>query len=298
MYFIILDLEWNNTYGRKIKGFINEIIEIGAVMLDEDLNEVETFSTLIKSQIGRKLRGRVKELTNLTNEDLTTGVEFTKAASSFRRWIGNRESIILTWGDSDIRVLIDNCRYLNGINRIPFLQNYADLQSYFQQIMKTPSSRQVGLTAAAEMLGINVDKYSQHRALDDSLLEAECFKKIYNKKLFEHMIHKCDDTFYEKLEFKPYVIGNMDSPFVDKKNLCYVCEKCNKPAELLTDWRFVNRSFRAIYYCKECKLKFRVSVTYKKLYDRVEVKKKSVVIIDQPNGHESNNNSDSAQTTP
>jgi inhibitor of KinA sporulation pathway (predicted exonuclease) len=55
--------------------------------------------------------------------------------------------------------------------------------------MKTPSSKQVGLVAAAEMLGISIAKYSQHRALDDSMLEAECFKRIYNKKLFNLMIH-------------------------------------------------------------------------------------------------------------
>src|SRR5690554_1861785 len=112
MHYIILDLEWNNTYGRKIKGFINEVIEFGAVMLDEDLNEIDRFSTLVKSQIGRKLRSSVKELTNLTNEDLTSGVEFTKAVSNMRKWIAGRESCIITWGDSDIRVLIDNCRYL------------------------------------------------------------------------------------------------------------------------------------------------------------------------------------------
>ncbi len=107
----------------------------------------------------------------------------------FVRWIGNKDSVVLTWGDSDIRVLIDNCRYLNGINKISFLHKYANLQSYFQQIMKTPSSKQVGLVAAAEMLGISIAKYSQHRALDDSMLEAECFKRIYNKKLFNLMIH-------------------------------------------------------------------------------------------------------------
>ena len=52
MDFIIMDLEWNNTYARKTKGFINEIIEIGAVKLDENLNFKDKFSCLIKPQIG------------------------------------------------------------------------------------------------------------------------------------------------------------------------------------------------------------------------------------------------------
>ena len=31
MDFIIMDLEWNNTYARKTKGFINEIIELSLI---------------------------------------------------------------------------------------------------------------------------------------------------------------------------------------------------------------------------------------------------------------------------
>ena len=114
MDFIIMDLEWNNTYARKTKGFINEIIEIGAVKLDENLNFKDKFSSLIKPQIGKKLRGSVKELTNITNEEVRSGEPFTKVFSSFRRWVGS-ESILLTWGDGDIRVLIDNYKYLTAL---------------------------------------------------------------------------------------------------------------------------------------------------------------------------------------
>lgn len=78
MDFIIMDLEWNNTYARKTKGFINEIIEIGAVKLDENLNFKDKFSCLVRPQIGKKLRGSVKELTNITNEEVRSGEPFTK----------------------------------------------------------------------------------------------------------------------------------------------------------------------------------------------------------------------------
>jgi inhibitor of KinA sporulation pathway (predicted exonuclease) len=65
-----MDLEWNNTYCRRIGGFINEIIEIGAVKIDDKLNLIDTFSQLVRPQIGRKLQKRVKLLTNLTNEEI------------------------------------------------------------------------------------------------------------------------------------------------------------------------------------------------------------------------------------
>ena len=293
MYYVILDLEWNNTYGRKTKSFINEIIEIGAVMLDENFNEVSRYSSLIRSQIGKKLRGSVKQLTHITNEDLSSGIPFTKAMSEIRRWIGNRENTVITWGDGDIRVLIENCRYLNGLEIIPFLSNYTDLQSYFQSIFNTPPSRQIGLSAAAELLGIEADRFAHHRALDDSLMTAEIFRKVYNSENFSDFIKPCTRDFYGKLSFKPYVIGNINNALVDKSKLCYTCETCGGAARQLTDWRFVSRHFRALFYCPVCDQKVKVGVSFRKLYDRVEVKKTSVIVVESKSGK--NDTADSNQ---
>ena len=281
MVYVILDLEWNNTYGRKTRSFINEIIEIGAVMLDENLQEISRFSSLIRSQIGKKLRGSVKQLTHITNEDLINGIPFTKALSQLRRWIGNRDNVVITWGDGDIRVLIENCRYLNGIEIVPFLTNYADIQAYFHSIFNSPPSRQVGLSAASQLLGIDEDAYSHHRALDDSLLTAEVFRKIFSPETFPAFIRPCTHDFYSRLSFKPYVIGNINNPLVDKSKLTYICETCGQPAKRLTEWRFVSRHFRALFYCPHCDQKVKVGVSFKKLYDRVEVKKTSVVVVEQ-----------------
>ena len=79
MKYIIFDLEWNQSPRGKDgenKRIPFEIVEIGAVKLDEELNIVDTFSMFIKAQLGKKLHSRVKELTNITNDDITTGVPF------------------------------------------------------------------------------------------------------------------------------------------------------------------------------------------------------------------------------
>lgn len=215
MDFIIMDLEWNNTYARKTKGFINEIIEIGAVKLDENLNFKDKFSCLVRPQIGKKLRGSVKELTNITNEEVRSGEPFTKVFSSFRRWIGS-ECVLLTWGDGDIRVLIDNYKYLNGIDTIPFLSYYADMQAYIQSVLGTPKSRQIGLSTAAQELGIDESCFSHHRAYDDSLLSAECLKKVYSKDAFKPYIRVCNDEFYARLTFKAHPISNITARLLTK----------------------------------------------------------------------------------
>ena len=279
MQYVIFDLEWNNVYGRKINGFINEIIEIGAVKLDEDLNEISTFSSFVKPSIGKKLRGSVKKLTNITNDDVLGGEPFTQAFSDFRKWIGSQPTLILTWGDGDIRVLIENYKYLNGIAFIPFLTDYVDLQSFVQRRVKTEKGQQIGLGKAAEALCIDDTTFSHHRALDDSKLSAECFKKVFDFNELHSYIRPCGTEFYAKLAFKPYPISNLKNPLVDKKQLVYTCPDCRVNAQRIKEWKYSNRFFRTIFKCPYCGKMTKVSVRFMKMYDRVDVKKTAIPYI-------------------
>lgn len=50
-----IDLEWNGAYSRRLHGFINEIIEFGAVKLDAQLNITDRFSCFVKPQVTKKI---------------------------------------------------------------------------------------------------------------------------------------------------------------------------------------------------------------------------------------------------
>lgn len=284
MHYIIMDLEWNNTYARKIKGFINEIIEIGAVKLDDNLNLVDEFSRIVKSSIGKKLRSNVKRLTNISNEDVRNGEPFAEVMSDFKQWMGTEECVVLTWGDGDIRVLIENFRYLSGIRTLPFLTYYTDIQRYFEIKNNLPKSKQIGLFNAAELAGVDVELFSHHRAFDDSMITAECMRKVYDKNDFSDYIVKCDEAFYDRLQYKPHAIGNINHPLVDKSLLNFRCEKCGSQGEQVTDWRYSNQFFRAIYHCPVCDCNVRVAVRFKKYFDRLETKKTVTVIPDKRDG--------------
>ena len=153
MQYIILDLEWNAAYSRRRQGFINEIIEFGAVKVDGHLQVVDTFSALVRPQVGKKISGKVRSLTNITNEELVGGTPFMQVMSRFRRWAG--QAVVLTWGTSDILTLIENSLYFSGSEKIPFLQRYMDLQAYCQYRMGETGGQQIGLSTAAEKLGID-----------------------------------------------------------------------------------------------------------------------------------------------
>ncbi len=281
MQFIALDLEWNNVYGKKIHGFFNEIIEFGAVKVDEKGNIYDEFTCLINTQVGKKLRANTKELTHITNDEIKSGVLFPQAVSNFKKWIGKDESVIMTWGDGDVRVLIDNCKYFGCGDTIPFLDKYMDLQRYFQRLKCTSKSQQIGLSAAAEMVGISDDGYSLHRALDDSKLTAKCFAQIREDKIIKEYIKECNEEFYSRIIFKNKVISSIKNPLVDKTQLNCVCEKCGDTCKALTKWKYSNQYFRAQYHCEKCDVKYQVNVRFRKLYDRTEIRKIVKVIEEE-----------------
>ena len=70
---VLFDLEWNigyQPYTFNYQGvqqtFRGEIIEIGAVKIDEDANVLDTFSIHLRPRIFRKLQHHIAKVTGLT----------------------------------------------------------------------------------------------------------------------------------------------------------------------------------------------------------------------------------------
>lgn len=272
MFYVIMDLEWNNSYNKFKKCFVNEILEIGAVMVDDELEVIDTFSVIIKSQLIKKLSGRVKNLTHITNEDMSSGVSFQKAVSDFSKWIGKRNCIFMSWGNSDIRVLVDNFSMFCKMPNVPFLTQYIDLQKYCQKFIVNAGNQQIGLVNAAVEMGIDVSQCQFHRALEDSLLGLRCLKKCFNRdNILDHAVI-CDRSFYQKLLFKANVITNINSPKIDRTKMKCDCSVCKKPMKRLSDWKTVNQSFSALFYCKDCERLITFTIRFKEYYDKIDVK--------------------------
>ncbi|MFQ9439750.1 MAG: exonuclease domain-containing protein [Acutalibacteraceae bacterium] len=66
---------------------MNEIIEFGAVKVDECLHVLDTFDAFAPRA---KISGKIKTLTNITNEELANGLQFMQVMSRFRKWMGMR----------------------------------------------------------------------------------------------------------------------------------------------------------------------------------------------------------------
>ena len=272
MFYVIMDLEWNNSYNKIKKCFVNEILEIGAVLVDENLDVIDTYSVIIKSQLIKKLSGRVKNLTHITNEDMRMGISFHRAFAEFEKWIGNRDCIFLSWGNSDIRVLVDNFDMFCGTKKVPFLTQYVDLQKYCQEFIVNVNTQQIGLVNAATEMGIDVSNCNFHRALEDSLLGLRCLKKCYNREHLQNLAVICDDAFYKKLSFKASYITNINSPKIDRSKMKCDCNICDTPMKRMSDWKCINQSFSAIFLCKNCERLVTFHIKFKEYYDHIDVK--------------------------
>ena len=273
MEFAVLDLEWNGAYSKRLKRFINEIIEFGAVRVDEHLNILDTFEVLIRPQVGKKISGKISTLTSITNDDLEDGLLFMQAVSRFGKWA--RGAVVMTWGTSDILALIENCRYFCGSDRIPFLENYVDLQAYCEQMLQQGGGgRQMGVSTAAELLSIDENGFDHHRALGDSMLELRCLQKLYSPESLKPFLQDArNDDFYGRMEFRTVAICDLHHPLIRPQDLSFYCEKCGRRARRIGEWQLHSKSFRAVFQCRHCNVKFCGRVRFRLKYEGLVVTK-------------------------
>ncbi len=275
MNYVILDLEWDSTYFVKQKRFINQILQIGAVKLDEKFNICDTFEVNIKSAISKRVTGRFARLTGITTQKMLSGVPFEAAVTMYNDWVGEN-AVTMTWSNSDLYTIIENEE--NLLNGIRFkIEKYLDLQKFIQGEMRLKGyeeKNQVSLALAAEFLQVQTENIDFHTAKDDSLVSAYLLKKCYNDERFIPLIK--DTTrpeFFERLRFRSYNISNLKDPNIDKKYLEFSCAKCGKKAKKVSKWKYSNRWFGANFICT-CGEKFQGRVTFKKTYDDLIVRQK------------------------
>ena len=272
MQCVILDLEWNSGYCKRIQGFINEVIEFGAVKLDEQMQIIGQFSIFVRPEITRRLNATVRELTQLTNEDLKNGATFTYAVSKFKKFVG--DSVLMSWSTADLDTLEANCTYYYGSQRIPFLHHYADVQEYFQALHEPVCKNQTALQNAAQELHIPIDDIPLHRAVGDSILTARILQKIYDAERFAPFIREADDEFYDRLNFHPVYLYHYDHPLVDKSQMYFLCPDCQQLCRQSDQWKVRNKAFHAAFECPACGQHYKGRIQFKQYYDGVKVTKR------------------------
>lgn len=158
-----------------------EIIQIGALKVNEKFEIIQEFNELIKPTVYKKVNPYVEKLTKITNELLDECDEFLEIYNKFIDFIGNEDSILCVWGKSDIKEFIRNIKFFNlPISLFPL--KYIDVQKHASKVFKLPKGVNIGLKVAIEQLNINFEE-NFHNAFYDAFYTCEVFKKIYNNSI-------------------------------------------------------------------------------------------------------------------
>ncbi len=275
MTYILLDLEWNAAYSRRHGKFVNEIIQIGAVKLDDNLKFVDDISIMVHSQLTKKLSNRFKNLTHISNDDMLSGLYLREAIEKYNEWAGEN-TVTLTWSTSDLYAIIENCKcFADGA--MFRMEKYVDLQGFVQDYLHRNGHEfkgQISLKTAADMLKLTTEGLELHTARDDSLLSSELFRRAFDSERLSRVSKDASvPEFYERLLFKPYTITSINDSAVDKETLRFKCDNCGAYAKRKTKWIYKNHWFTANFKCRRCGNCFTGRLAFKKHYDCVVTKR-------------------------
>lgn len=178
MNYIVLDLEWNQSPRGKNYSAADmpfEIIEIGAVKVDQHFRIIDEFDQYIKPKEYLQLHAKVKEILGITMEDLQRGHEFETVIEQFLQWCG-KDYIFCTWGSTDLVELQRNMKHFHVKMDFPMPFLYYDLQKLYSICFSDGKSR-ITLQHAIEQLNLISDK-DYHCAVNDARYTARVLQKL------------------------------------------------------------------------------------------------------------------------
>lgn len=263
MNYIIFDLEWNQSSAAERidnngQPLPFEIVEIGAVKLNESRDMIGEFSELIKPQIYHEMHYITSKLIHLQMKQLEKGRPFVEVIDEFLEWCGE-DCVFCTWGPLDLLELQRNMEYY----QMPPLSDrpikYLDIQKLFSIAYEDKKSRR-SLEYAIDMLGIHKD-IPFHRAFSDAYYTAQVFDMIEDPEVLEKVSF---DTFTlpdseEKeiyIKFSDYdkyisrIFPDKSKLMSDKDIMDVKCFKCGKSLKNKMKWFTPNgKHYYTVAHC-------------------------------------------------
>lgn len=202
MSYMVFDLEFNQGYNFEDENIkvINskcpfEIIDIGAVKLDEDFNTIAAFDELVKPAVYKRLNPFIEKLTGISEDSLNNAKSFIEVYRKLLDFIADVK-VLCVWGTADIKELIRNINYYNlDDDKIP--RRYINAQYYASRQLKLPSGSTIGLANAARLMDIPIET-QLHKAYNDAYYTAEVFKKLNHKKVAAKIYNTADGRKRER----------------------------------------------------------------------------------------------------
>lgn len=266
MKYIVLDLEWNqsNTGKEKeVEQIPAEIIEIGAMKLDEQGVIVGEFSQLVKPVVYREMHHFTSQLIHMQMEELERGRPFDEVAKAFLEWCGGEEYLFCTWGSADLTELQRNMQFHNMEPLSEGPLRYLDVQKLFSLAYEDGKLRRA-LEYAVDYLHMAED-LPFHRAFSDAYYTALIFNNIL-KENRDLLRNESYDVFHVprtrkdevKVQFDTYAkfisreFADKRTAFADKEVSSSKCYLCHRNLRKKIKWFTANgRHYYCLAYCEK-----------------------------------------------
>ena len=175
--YVIVDLEMCRVpKGNKREIFRSayEIIEIGAVLLDDTYEIVDRFKTYVSPEYG-EVDSFIQKLTGITKADTANAPSTENALKMFADWLP-KDAILVSWSDNDERQIRKEAELKNlDISRLEgYLGNWEDCQKTFSEKMNTQKNYRL-----SEALIIADIEYDEN--IHDGLVDAENTAMLFAK---------------------------------------------------------------------------------------------------------------------
>ncbi|GFZ31336.1 exonuclease [Clostridium zeae] len=185
MNYIIYDLEFNQKYigfpeddSNNTSRLPFEIIQIGALKLNESFETLSSFNALVKPKVYPNIHPYVEKLTKINDEIVSSSKDFISVYDDFLNFIGDDPVVLCVWGTVDIKELLRNIEFYS-LTTSSISKYYIDVQRNASLYLKSPNNSKVGLKTAIELLNLNTDN-EFHDAFNDAYYTSEIFKTIYD----------------------------------------------------------------------------------------------------------------------
>ena len=202
MNYIIVDLEMNPVAKQfKEERTISrmEIIEIGAVIMDENFLVLGEFKTLVKPQFNDEIYKKYEPLTGISTNMVSTAPAFSTAYEMFVNWCESygKEYEVYAWSENDYNQLVAEMtqkNYSNENMKKP-LKHWNDFQKEYSE--KLGLERIMSLENALYCAGMDFEG-RQHDALCDAKNTAKLFALVHDETKCEKMLKSVLDVFKAK----------------------------------------------------------------------------------------------------
>ena len=157
--YVVIDVEMcgvqirTQSYNRR-----HEIVQIGAVMMNESYEIIDSFSTFVRPDYG-KIDYFISSLTGIANKDVKHAPGLSDALRSMMEWFGDRRIRFYAWSNTDYNQIrgeildknLDEEAFAIFLDR----ENWVDYQNIVNVRFKI--GRSLALADALQMTELDVD---------------------------------------------------------------------------------------------------------------------------------------------